>query len=520
MSTTQAVDRAFFERDPGRVGLHVSLDDTRLLELEEARLSGLGRSIRRSDVSRRSRDGTMRPEVLRRTQVMADAVTVAVGAITTLSVPTQLDAQLDADWKRAAAVIGAVVGWLVAMSAARLYVARVVERPSDEIRRILLASSAVVSVGVVSALLAGAPPTSRGSVATGFAIVSTLLVMERTVARRVFHRLRASGRAVRRIAVIGTDLDALKLVDAVTAKPELGYHIVGFIGDDVHARRQGRATLGPIARARDVLLDHRCSGALISLSSVAAIDVNRLTRDLTDGGFHVALSTGLRDIDVSRMRPQGLDGRNLIYVEPTIRTGWRSLAKRSFDLVVATCGLIVSAPFVCVAAVLIKLESDGPVFFRQERVGRDGEIFQMMKLRSMYQDAEQRKAELMAANESDGPLFKIRNDPRITRVGRFLRKLSIDELPQFWNVVRGDMSIVGPRPALPSEATGWDEELHERLRVLPGITGMWQVSGRSNAGFEAYKRLDLYYVDNWSLWHDVQIVMRTFVVLLTGRGAS
>jgi len=234
----------------------------------------------------------------------------------------------------------------------------------------------------------------------------------------------------------------------------------------------------------------------------------------------VALSTGLTDIDITRMRPQGLDGQTLIYVEPTIRNGWRSSAKRAFDIVVSLAGLIVTAPFVAGAAIAIKLESEGPVFFKQDRVGRDGTSFQMVKLRSMYKDAEERKAALLAQNESDGPLFKMRNDPRITKVGRILRKLSIDEFPQFWNVLRGDMSIVGPRPALRNEVDQWDEELHDRLRVLPGITGMWQVSGRSDAGFDAYKRLDLYYVDNWSLLHDIRIVLKTFSAVLMQRGAS
>jgi lipopolysaccharide/colanic/teichoic acid biosynthesis glycosyltransferase len=160
------------------------------------------------------------------------------------------------------------------------------------------------------------------------------------------------------------------------------------------------------------------------------------------------------------------------------------------------------------------------VFFRQERVGRDGKPFEMIKLRTMYADAEQRKAELVDQNEADGPLFKMERDPRITRVGRYLRKLSIDELPQFWNVLRGQMSVVGPRPALASEVEAWDEELHDRLRVLPGITGLWQVSGRSDSSFEVYKRLDLYYVDNWSLLHDIRIVLKTFGAVVFQRGAS
>jgi lipopolysaccharide/colanic/teichoic acid biosynthesis glycosyltransferase len=182
--------------------------------------------------------------------------------------------------------------------------------------------------------------------------------------------------------------------------------------------------------------------------------------------------------------------------------------------------LLLTLPIVLVAAVAIKLDSKGPVLFRQVRVGKDGEPFEMIKLRSMVQDAEALRSELEELNERTGPLFKMSADPRITRVGRLLRKTSIDELPQFWNVLRGEMSVVGPRPALPSEVEHWTPDLRERLRVLPGITGMWQVSGRAEADFELYRRLDLFYVDNWSLAHDLKIVAKTVLVVLLRRGSQ
>lgn len=462
----------------------------------------------------------VRPELLRHTQMLADAGVVAGGYLLTWSLPGGLSDSLDGRGHVALGGVFTVLSWLLAMGIGKLYIARVIARPSEELRRIVLAGLAAASSLVLASFIAGIEAPTRPTVVALLGIVTVLLTIERRISRHIFNQLRASGRMVRRIAIIGTDAHAIELADAVTSNPTLGYHVVGFVGDDLHARRQGRRVLGTIDQASTLLRDHRCGGAMISLNSVDAVDVNRLTRDLTDDGLHVALSTGLRDIDITRMRPQGLDGQNLIYVEPTIRTGWRSSAKRVFDLVVAGTGLVLTAPFIAIAALLIKIESSGPVFFRQERVGRDGEIFKMIKLRSMYQDAESRKVELMAQNESDGPLFKIRNDPRVTRVGRVLRKLSIDEFPQFWNVIRGEMSVVGPRPALPSEVLEWDDELHDRLRVLPGITGMWQVSGRAEASFDAYRRLDLYYVDNWSLLHDLRIASRTILVLLTQRGAS
>jgi lipopolysaccharide/colanic/teichoic acid biosynthesis glycosyltransferase len=191
-----------------------------------------------------------------------------------------------------------------------------------------------------------------------------------------------------------------------------------------------------------------------------------------------------------------------------------------FDVAIAVVALVATIPIVAVVAVANRVKSPGPVFFRQMRVGRDGQLFEIIKLRTMVVDAEARKAELMAHNESDGALFKIRNDPRVTPIGRLLRKLSLDELPQFWNVLRGEMSVVGPRPALPDEVAQWPADAHDRLRVLPGITGMWQVSGRSDTTFDEYKRLDMYYVDNWSLVHDLTIVAKTFGAVASSRGAS
>ena len=202
------------------------------------------------------------------------------------------------------------------------------------------------------------------------------------------------------------------------------------------------------------------------------------------------------------------------------RDGWRKVAKRTFDLTLAALGSILTAPVLAAAAIAIKLDSPGPIVFRQVRVGRNGRPFRVYKLRTMVVDAEARRDELLEANEADGPLFKMENDPRVTKVGAFLRKASIDEIPQLWNVVKGEMSLVGPRPALPHETEAWDPLLTQRLRVTPGITGMWQVNGRSDTSFEDYTRLDLYYVDNWSLLIDLAILGKTLPVVLAQRGAK
>jgi len=193
--------------------------------------------------------------------------------------------------------------------------------------------------------------------------------------------------------------------------------------------------------------------------------------------------------------------------------------KRIIDVVVACCGLILAAPILLVAALAVKLDSPGPVFYRQPRLGKDGRPFVMLKLRSMTQDATQLQAALAHANEAIGPVFKIRSDPRITRVGRFIRRTSIDELPQLWHVLLGDMSLVGPRPPIPEEVARYEPWQRERLAVKPGLTCTWQVSGRSDIPFERWVQMDIDYIRHRNLWLDLKILLQTIPAVLSGRGA-
>jgi exopolysaccharide biosynthesis polyprenyl glycosylphosphotransferase len=258
---------------------------------------------------------------------------------------------------------------------------------------------------------------------------------------------------------------------------------------------------------------------VVATTAVSSETSNRLARQLTDAGIHVELSSSLRDIAAERLTVSPLGRCPMIYVEPIRRNGWRAAAKRAFDIVVAAAALVLATPVLLVVALAIKVDTRGPVLFRQQRLGRGGQPFNLFKFRTMVTVAEELIVHLRVLNQADGPLFKIRDDPRVTRIGRLLRKYSIDELPQLWNVLRGEMSLVGPRPALPAEMAAWAPELHNRLRVKPGVTGMWQVSGRSDCSFAEYMRLDLYYVDNWSFWSDLAIVAKTVPTVLLRRGA-
>ena len=461
------------------------------------------------------------PSDLKQRLVAADLLAVGVGIMLAFCWRALVKSETELGVMRThmmLAVISFPV-WPICLALNKVYLARAVERQTEEVRRILYASLMSVGFIVGAAFVAQFHTLSRLWVLSLLTFVPLCLVLERTVARRIFARLRREGRILRRVLLVGTDAEAIGLMHATQRHTELGYQVVGFVGPDDIGTRGGCEVLGGFEDTQTVLEESGANGVMISLASVDPILVNRLTRQLTDSGYHVALSSGLRDIDIVRFRAQDIGGHTLIYVEPTMRDGWRAIAKRVFDVTIAVVALVLAAPIVLFAAIAIRLESKGRVFFAQERVGRDGKAFRMIKLRTMVADADALKAELAEQNEADGPMFKIANDPRITRVGGILRKLSLDEIPQFVNVLRGEMSVVGPRPALGAEVAEWTDDVHERLRVLPGITGMWQVSGRSDTTFDEYKRLDLYYVDNWSLAHDLRIVARTFTVVLAGRGA-
>lgn len=222
-----------------------------------------------------------------------------------------------------------------------------------------------------------------------------------------------------------------------------------------------------------------------------------------------------RRFESSRSNQQ-LRARMLVWV---IRTKLIRRLKRVLDVTVSSAAIVASSPLMIMTALLIKLDSPGPIVFKQERVGKDGEHFYCYKFRSMYIDAERRKAELMANNEADGPVFKMKKDPRITRVGRVIRKLSIDELPQFFNVLKGEMSLVGPRPAIPAEVAKYTFDQLSRLHAIPGITGLQQVSGRSNLDFKRWVELDIQYISEQSIWKDIEILARTIPAVLFSKGA-
>lgn len=416
--------------------------------------------------------------------------------------------------------------WPVLYAQQGLYQARRLGRRLEEFRRIVnsVLAGLLVLAGVAVLVQSN---LSRGWLALVGAGVMVTVTVERELARRVIGEFRARGVMTRRVVVVGRNSEAGEIAGMISSYPELGYEVVGFVADgpevpvvDLTSARHLGPYLGHPNEVLDLVRATSATGVIVATTGTDQESANRLIRDLTREGLYVELTSAMRDISSSRISVRPLGRYPIVCVEPVAAVSWRRVAKRLFDVMAAAVGLLVVTPLLAVSALAIRITSGPGVLFRQERIGRDGERFTVFKLRTMVADAEAQLAELMAHNEAAGPMFKMSEDPRVTTVGRYLRALSIDELPQLYNVLVGDMSLVGPRPALPGEAEQWDAALRERLRVQPGITGMWQVSGRYTATLETYARLDLYYVDNWSLITDLAILMKTIGVVLRRDGGA
>ena len=348
-----------------------------------------------------------------------------------------------------------------------------------------------------------------------------LLGLKRALQVVVQAQLRKRGIGVTRVLIVGAGEMARSFMRSVVACPELGYEIIGFVDDDpANAVEIGRFNpLGTTADLPSLLASDPVDQVVVTLPWCDYQTIMEVAEQSQQAGVHVRIVPDLLQMALSRVVVENVNGLPLLgWQEPAPRIGqW--LIKRSLDLTVAAVGLIVLSPLFAAIALAIRLDSPGPVIFRQRRVGRGGKLFTMAKFRSMVVDAESRVAELRDLNEATGPLFKIRNDPRLTRVGRVLRHTSIDELPQLWNVLLGEMSLIGPRPALPSEVEQYEPWHARRLDVHPGITGLWQVSGRSDLTFDEMVLLDIYYIENWSPLMDLRIILKTVPTLFLGPGA-
>jgi exopolysaccharide biosynthesis polyprenyl glycosylphosphotransferase len=345
------------------------------------------------------------------------------------------------------------------------------------------------------------------------------LALGRAVARTIVRRTGAREPSL----IVGTGRVARRIGDKLAANPGYGLDVVGFLDDEpLELPDEGPPCLGETARLEQIVRGHEIERVILAFSKVPGDAQLDLLRRCADLRVRVDIVPRMYEVIGSRTHFHDLGGIPLVSVQPPHLSRSARMRKRSLDIAVAGLALLVLAPFMAFAAWRIKAGSHGPVFFRQERMGAGGKRFHILKFRSMYVDADARKNEVHHLNmhTEDGPrMFKISDDPRITPFGRFLRKWSLDELPQLFNVLRGEMSLVGPRPLILDEDENIVGRHRRRLNITPGVTGLWQVLGRSDIPFSEMVTLDYLYVTNWSLWGDLKLLARTVPVVLSRRGA-
>ncbi|QFG24727.1 sugar transferase [Actinomadura sp. WMMB 499] len=416
--------------------------------------------------------------------------------------------------------------WVPVLMLCRAYQPRYIGVGYEEFHRVLRAGF-VFMAGIAIIAYASKTDVARGYVVMAMPLGTLLAVLARYRLRKWLHRKRWHGQYMRRVVAVGHRTSVEDLIRLLRQKRYHGMDIAAVClppalvtGDDAVAEVEGVPVLGDFGQTAAVA--DRVGADSVAVLACPELDgtaLRRLAWQIERNDVELVVAPALMDVAGPRISIRPVSGLPLLHVEHPELDGGRKVLKGLFDRTMALGGLLALSPLLLAVAVLIRLTSAGPVLFRQVRVGRGGREFTVLKFRTMVQDAEARKAELLAGNDGDGVLFKMRADPRITRVGRWLRRYSLDELPQLINVVRGDMSLVGPRPPLPEEVAQYGGDVYRRLVVKPGLTGLWQVSGRSDLTWEESVRLDLRYVDNWTLVLDLQIIWKTWSAVFRGSGA-
>jgi len=391
--------------------------------------------------------------------------------------------------------------------------------PAEEFRRIILA----VSLGLVALMVFSfwfQQDLAREWVGWSLAL-SLFLAL---ITRRLWHwwvgRLRHRGHLSFATLIVGTNDEGLRLLLQLQSRA-IGFTPIGLVavGDESDEPHPAVPVVGHVQDLRKLIRDTGAECVFVASSAVANQDMTPIAKAVRLSGVEVRITANLHDVLASRLSVQPLGGITALSLRPVRLSGTQVVAKFTFDILGASLLLIVLSPLLVVTALAVKLTSPGPIMFRQQRVGLRGRPFTMLKFRTMVVGADLLVDDLRARHGVEDVMFKLREDPRVTTVGRFLRRFSIDELPQLLNVVKGDMSLVGPRPPLPEEVTRYEDWQFDRLEVPPGITGLWQVSGRADLPFDDAVRLDLFYIENWSLTYDLFILAKTVPVLLTARGA-
>lgn len=480
------------------------------------------RGIRRS--TRSIFEGPAWADQYARLLLLSDFVLSALGAGGAYLVRFGGSAETYNTWRYGLGTLIFPFAFVLAIGCDRGYEKRYIGTGSEEYRRVfdgvvrLAAVVAITSVGLHLDL-------ARGYLVVAFPLSVVLCLLGRYSARRLLERQRRQGRCLNRVVAVGRERSVAELIRTVRADPRSGFEVVAACLD-TSAPRDALVEGVPVTvgtQASNVLAAVEASSAdtvaITAFSDLGSTDVRQLSWQLEGCDVSMLVAPRVTDVAGPRIHVRPVAGLPLLHVEQPELLGARRALKAVVDRTVALVMLVALAPLLLGIALLIRVTSPGPAIFRQTRVGTAGREFTLWKFRTMRKTAEQELSALMPDNEQDGLLFKIRGDPRITPTGRWLRRFSLDELPQLAQVLTGRMSLVGPRPPLPSEVLRYQRPVHRRLLVKPGLTGLWQISGRADLSWSDAVRLDLYYVENWSLALDVSILCRTAAAVLTRKGA-
>jgi exopolysaccharide biosynthesis polyprenyl glycosylphosphotransferase len=421
---------------------------------------------------------------------------------------------------------GFLLVWNIIFRLFRLYDSRRLSGQRDEVLDIVKATTLGVGSVCIAALLFRLKMVTPLFAVGLWLISSATLVSSRLIARYLLSQVRVRGRNLREIVIVGTNPRAVLFARKIQAKPTLGYRVLGFVDQEWEGMGEFRKGGYPLASDFErfpFLLRERVVDEVVLALPMRSLylQASRVAALCEEQGIVVRVLSNVFNLRLAQSTAGEFEGETVTTLCNGSPEDWQHLFKRTFDIVASLVATLTLSPLFLLAGFLIKLTSQGPVFFIQERVGLNKRRFRLYKFRTMVADAEERQREIEHLNEARGPVFKIRNDPRLTPVGNFLRKTSIDELPQLFNVLKGDMSLVGPRPLPVRDYQGFDQDWQRRrFSVLPGITCLWQINGRSSTPFEKWMELDMEYIDHWSLELDFKILAKTIPAVLKGAGAA
>jgi exopolysaccharide biosynthesis polyprenyl glycosylphosphotransferase len=469
----------------------------------------------------RSSTLTVLPGIALLVDTLTIGASVALAAVARKSLPVFTG---PADLSAHLAVVGPLMlfAWLLLLAVMGSYRVRDLGAGTQEYTHVLHASLLTAGLTGIGCYVARFD-LSRGFFVLTFFLGLPLLILNRLLLRRALHKARRRGHFLQRVLISGRADHVDEVARVLQRERWLGYEIVGALTPPANLDEETPSGIPVLGNTKD-LVKYSTTGEVDAVfladgALTSSAQMRHIVWDLEHEGVQVVVAPSVANVSRERVRIRPVGGLPLVHIDPPSAAQATRWGKRTFDLAGALALLVICAPVFLWAALHVKLHDSGPVFFRQTRIGRNGREFLCLKFRSMVPDAEDRLPDLHQHTGHTTGLFKMKDDPRVTRPGRWLRRYSLDELPQLINVLRGEMSLVGPRPPLPSEVAHYTTDTRRRLRVRPGITGLWQVSGRSDLSWPEAVRHDLYYVDNWSMLQDLNILAKTVGAVLRSRGA-